>query len=665
MHTRGCWPRRWASASALLALSTLHVPAADALDVFQVPFTTDSVVDFTKTAFNYLELSINNTGQIGPDGPWQAAVLMLGNYQRKSLTEVWDGGPLVPMWPTGSIITQLLTTEGGGVYSPSANASEPWIEFGNNGTNDMAYADVGARQRSEGQGILDSLTLMNARFEQPGYANLNASIYAMNNSRIVNRDNRTTWRPEVGNLALGRPADNDSQNITFKGTSIIEQMKTQGLVKTNSFGLHLGSAPLQQKASLILGGYDEARVLGPVAAFAMQLGEPFVFLMDVFLGVETGPSHFNLSSAPSSPVDPTLPGPIWQGDAIDDLNVHAGGKKGSIVLFPNPAVPGLYLPSPTCANAAKYLPVTYDNTTKYYLWDTTSPLYTRLIRSPSYLAFTFSSYLATNTTIKIPFTLLNLTLSPPILPAGTPDKQYFPCHDLDADNGYWELGRAFLQGAFFGINYEQNLTFLAQAPGPGMEQSIIRTFAAGDKTVSVGDGKPKSEEEGWQSWVESWRGEWTQLAVDLKGEPEEKKGLSGGAVAGVVIGVLAGLGAVAAMGWFFWRKRREAKEREEKEPKELSTGGQARHKKRRVSKDGGDVKEVDTENGVAEAADTPVMELESPVPKAGTVSEAPTSPGAYEMEGPQNGRFTEVSGESQAVYEMPAEPMRGDEKGGR
>ncbi|KAK0618821.1 aspartic peptidase domain-containing protein [Immersiella caudata] len=572
-----------------------------------------------QAAFDHYEFSINGTGQFGPDGPWQPAVLMLGYHHRQTMTEPWDGGEVVPMWPTGSIITQLFTPAAGGLYNKSENATQPWIEFGNGGENDMQLADFPLMHKSEGQGIHDFVTIMNSRFESPGYANINATIYAMNVSQVHLRDGKGTYVPNVGNLALGRPEDIDIGGSRWQGVSILEQMKSQGHIKTNSFGLHLGSVPLDQKGSLILGGYDEARVVGPVAAFEMVLGHPILFLNNVALGVETGAHHFTAE-----------PAPIWQGDAVDAVAVQLGGRQGNIILNPNPAVPGIYLPAPTCENAAKYLPVKYDNNTGYYLWDTSEPHYEPLINSAAYLAFTFADHQARNVTIKIPMKLLNLTLDKPITQAPTP---YFPCHDVERVDGYWELGRAFLQGAFFGVNFDRNFTYLAQAPGPAMRQSIVRPYdSQGSPMISLPE----------EAFVDSWLASWPSAVAT---EPPQKS-LSGGAIAGVVIGMIAGLGLIGGALFFFWRRRRDEKERRDQEPD---------------SKSDSDVKEMGSETGVQEAADTPVLELESPVKVP--VSEAPTSPGVYEMGTPL--AFGSEAPTSPGVYEMPAEPLGfRDEKGG-
>ena len=104
------------------------------------------------------------------------------------------------------------------------------------------------------------------------------------------------------------------------------------------------------------------------------------------------------------------------------------------------------------------------------------PLYTwnlgdqfpRIVDSPAFMAIVLADNEAKNITIKIPFQLLNLTLSPPIVGISI---QYSPCMPSAAYSPYM-LSRAFLQAAFLRFEYEHNLSFIAQASGPNMEQSV-------------------------------------------------------------------------------------------------------------------------------------------------------------------------------------------------
>jgi hypothetical protein len=617
---------------AILVMTQLSA----ALDIFQIPFTTDFIDAF-------------GTGLYGPDGPWHAAVVMLGTHQRDNLTAIFDKGPRVPVWPTGSTIVQLLTTEGGGAYEPSANATEPFEEFGNGGDNFMRLADFYANQRSEGAAFTDGLTISNMRFEGQGYANVNATIYAMNTSRVELRDGRSYAPPvHVGNLGLGRPKDTD-----FVGESMLGQMKSQGLLKSNSFGLHLGSAQFGQKGSLILGGYEENRVLGTVGVFEMQLGTPVIWLVDVQIGVETG--RWPFASPPNQiGIRENNNGSIWEGKTNDpdaDFVIkYLGGKEGSIALTPNPAVPGIYLPAPTCANAAKHLPVIFDDKTGYYFWDTTSQDYHYILNSAAFLSFILADTSVTNVTIKVPFKALNLTLESPIVDA---PRQYFPCFDTSTQgSGYWELGRAFLQSAFFGINFDQNVTFLAQAPGPRNEQSVVRELLPGEKTVVA---RPA------ESWADTWRGLWLALEEgpsDAANSGQNDGKLGTAAIAGIAVGGVVGVALLgAAMWWVLRRQRIKRRERgavPASKSVELNTGGKNRWKRRMASVMGGKHKEdgegdhgekkvVEADgdrNDVHEVGDTTVKELASPanmselsgagVPST-ALSEAPTSPMIFEM----------------------------------
>ncbi|KAK3695791.1 aspartic peptidase domain-containing protein [Podospora appendiculata] len=588
--------------AALGALVTLLAASFTdaATEVFQVPFTTD------------LDVLNATAGLYGPDGPWQAAVLMMGTWKRASLYEPMDGGPVVPLYPSGLNFLQVLTTEAGGEYNRS-NASAPYKEYGNSGDNTMRLIDLNANHSTEGAIVIDGVTLVNNRMELPGYSNANATIYAMNASTI-HFPNGRSYVPEVGTLGLGRPFD----VLELPGTGIVDQLKAQGLITSSSFGLHIGSAAFGQRGSLILGGYEENRIIGPVATFKNVLGVPVVFLVDVNIDVEIGRWPFNASEI----------GSIWEGttDEYGQAAVKAySGKNGSVIIDPNGAVPGIYLPGPTCANAAKHLPVRYDSALGYYLWNTDDPTYASIVRSGAYMGFILSDSDAKNVTIKVPFTLLNLTLDSPIVDTPT---SYFPCHDVTSQqNGYWELGRAFLQAAFLGVNYDTNTTFIAQAPGPNMNQSVVHTLKPSDTSVVSGP---------VDSFAESWRPYWTALdAASSATSTDTKKPLGAAAIGGIVIGVIAGL-ALALLGWFFWWRRRAARalavEMDSQEGEEMAA--------KRDSKEYRDMPEMGAgqaypvyELGPSNVAelDSPgklaVSELDSPV----KINEAPGSPGVYEM----------------------------------
>ncbi len=209
-----------------------------------------------------------------------------------------------------------------------------------------------------------------------------------------------------------------------------------------------------------------------------------------------------------------------------------------------------------------------------YTWNTNDPLYQKIVTSPSVLSFTFISDSNTqNTTINVPFSHLNLTLSLPLADRPTP---YFPCFTGGQPHTY-VLGRAFLQDAFYGAHWNQQKIFLAQAPGPNIPLSSSVVELTQDAAV-VSAGK--------NDWEASWDGVWTALptqsgpARTLSASPgptssssstnpatssslssittPARPGLSTAAMAGIAAGAaVAGLVLVGAL-VLFWRRRRAA-----------------------------------------------------------------------------------------------------------
>lgn len=180
----------------------------------------------------------------------------------------------------------------------------------------------------------------------------------------------------------------------------------------------MGSAALGQPGSMVLGGYERSRALGPVGVFRLENGMPMVFLLDILIGTETGASPFDQSDEWS----------VYKGlggsETATAITKSLGGKAGSAAVVPNPSAPYIYLPLGTCEEGARHLPVTWNERTGLFVWNTGDPRYSRIVNSPPYLAFVLADRTATNVTIKVPFKLLNLTLEAPLVTSPIP---YFPC----------------------------------------------------------------------------------------------------------------------------------------------------------------------------------------------------------------------------------------------
>ncbi len=179
-----------------------------------------------------------------------------------------------------------------------------------------------------------------------------------------------------------------------------------GHTPSNSWSLHIGSAVsgANSSGSLAFGGYDEARAIGDVGTYDVPTpgGDTFLDLLDVGIGVDHGGSPFPFAS---------IDGLLKPGDAA----FHDGGAgSGGLRVRPNPTVPYLYLPATTCQEITKHLPVTYAPGIDLYVWKTEDPAFTRIITSPSFLRFIFQAA-TSNFKINVPFRLLNLTLTPPLV----------------------------------------------------------------------------------------------------------------------------------------------------------------------------------------------------------------------------------------------------------
>ncbi|WYZ40813.1 hypothetical protein EsH8_IV_001154 [Colletotrichum jinshuiense] len=320
----------------------------------------------------------------------------------------------------------------------------------------------------------------------------------------------TTYDDEiVGTLGLGK-TDNQESQSNIKSTygmpdTVLEQMTRGRVISTASWYMHMASVSLGQSPSLTLGGYERNRALGDIGTFPMDEELPRVFLIDVALGVETGGSPFTNEYA----------GSVWQGIGNDErgknLVKSSGGPTGSAMVLPNAAVPYIYLPPGTCEAAAAQIPVKWNEHLGLYLWDENQPtLVSRLINSPAYMAFTFSDEDATNITVKVPFKLLNLTLNrSPSRDWQYRHQLYWPCkpwditYKDDAESGgenRWQLGRAFLQGAFVGFNYVRGKFYMAQAPGPDMGQHVTL-----DDNLTTIYSDPS------MTFAESWKSSWAEL----------------------------------------------------------------------------------------------------------------------------------------------------------
>ena len=399
-------------------------------------------------------------------------------------------------------------------------------------------SNVARKEAGNASILLDTMTMTTPQGALSVYG---SAIDAVHDKSIMLPDG-SSYAPQVGSLALGSP-EGERKYPKGSGKIIPNYLSGRNITPSASTGLHYGSAQLGPEGSLVWGGYDQSRVIGDVGSFELFKTDSLMIpnLLDIQLGVERGVSPFQEQS-------PT---------GLLNLNNSFGLYQPTVI---NPVLPYLFMAPDTCSNIAKYLPVTFNQLTGLYAWNTDDPQYNRIIGSPAYLAFVFRSggdnsapVAASNLTIKVPFKLLNLTLESPIVQ--TP-QQYFPCYPFTASDGSgnYFFGRAFLQAAFVAMNFNQSTFFLAQAPGPDAEPPNIQSISASNTTIksTPADG-----------FARSWAKHWTPLSETTPAPTRAPHGgsdLPKGAIAGISVAVVlfvlfSGLAAL----FLFVRHRRRQK----------------------------------------------------------------------------------------------------------
>ncbi|KAM3498249.1 hypothetical protein MY10362_008421 [Beauveria mimosiformis] len=444
---------------------------------------------------------------LGPDGPWQALVLNFGS-----------GVNLLPLYPRFETYGTTVLTTGEDRYNSSISSTSrktglQWLDY---------WARYAADVRSFVNQSYPSSGAMTPYFDDMQLARALSPDPRFNSTLFAAHD----WKYKTAN-----------------GSSYTPRLKSNGIIGTETASMNLASARLQQRASFILGGYDESRSLGLPGVwplYANSYGE--ILLRDLTLGVEEGGSPFQNDTA----VTKDAPLSIWQGLGGDEAGIRSGkaqgAAEGSARIYVDAGAPSIYLPRGNCEAAAKRLPVTWRDDIGYYTWNVDDPQYKQIVSSPAYLGFS------------------------PIVSTPT---QYFPCHSTESASGTWLLGRAFLQAVFYGVDYEKKQRWIGQGPGPGQQQMVVKTWPTGTDTFQASPA---------DSYASTWRKHWTVLpegrdetSTQKPGNHTSGSGLSGGIIAGIVVGSVVLLAILAgALWWWFMRKRRNAVRTKERGGKGMS-----------------------------------------------------------------------------------------------
>ncbi|PYI08356.1 aspartic protease [Aspergillus sclerotiicarbonarius CBS 121057] len=498
----------------------------------------------------------------GPDGPWQAVTVSMGsNY-----SELVVSSSTLALYPGGSWESKILLssicdnkTLSSVCYGNIAGLfdSDISVTFDNHsiemspdgtwGDVDWGFADA-VPVYAKATRATDWITIEGASVPDVDLITISGGWQTYPGGQA--------YPLEVGILSLGSPDINQTFgavikiNTTFVTSYFYEQEGSLN-IPSYSYGMHIGSASLGIPGSLLLGGYDQNRVIGDVSAQAFSSGSFPIELFDLSIGVAEGGSPWNYSNKT---------GLLAQGNS---------SLASGLSVIVDPANPYLYLPQSACDAIAAELPVTYQPDYGLYFWNTSDSQYAKITTSPSYLAFSFSknNLNTEDITIKVSFALLNLTLEAPLVKNST---QYFPCM---ATNSTPVLGRAFLQAAFIGVNWLGGKWFLAQAPGPD-GSFIVNTATIGDNDSTI----PRTS----NSWEDTWKNSWKLIATksttnstststtkpsttdpEASSSSTDSKGLSAVVKTGVIIASTVGGVSIIALFCVLCIRRRRQKIRDQ------------------------------------------------------------------------------------------------------
>lgn len=442
----------------------------------------------------------------GPDGPWSAVTVEIGTPAQK-----------VDLLPGGSWMTNVFTNTVCEAANPADScaalkaglydyeSSETFVQIGGTGQLKGNFnknpGSIAAVTEGEAGWIFDKMVIQATEggdgFTVPIPVNsFSMLVFA---SAQMSQPDGLKYTPTIGKLALGSPNKNQTwqngRSGQFNGTLLTSALFEQGRTPSDSYSLHVGSADMKIAGSLVLGGYHKDRALGSVSIQPYAFDTLPIDLLDIEMGVADGESPFNFTAKS---------GLLAEGDAT-----LTGGQQVTI----DATQPYLYLPPTTCKAIASHLPVTFDERRGLYFWNEKDPNTEKIVKSPAFLAFKFrdSGSVTKEMRIKVPFSLLYLTLSSPIITTG--NKKYFPCYHGQDPTGFYSLGRSFMQAAMVGVKWETGggNWFLAQAPGPNTPKTITPLPIENAITSSN------------TRWEDTWKGFWnvTKLGVEDGGSEDD------------------------------------------------------------------------------------------------------------------------------------------------
>ncbi|OOQ91259.1 peptidase aspartic [Penicillium brasilianum] len=431
----------------------------------------------------------------GNDGPWSSFYLRVGTPEQSVRVLV----------STASPESMVVLSDYGCSTSVFSNApSDCAVSRGTlfNASQSSSWQDLGLFGiNQDGVGLEANL----GYYQRADFA-LDTLSIGLTGPTLKNQTVAGIATPEpfyLGIFGLNPQPVNFTSLGNFSSPSFLTTLKGEGTIPSLSWSYTAGAKYRlkQVYGQLIFSGYDNSRFVDNSMSFTMAgdiTRDLVVYLQSISY---SGSTSATLLSEP-------------------------------IAIFIDSTDPNLWLPGSVCDEFEKAFGLTLDGDSGLYLINDTHN--TELLDSNAQVAFRLSDVASGGeaVTVTLPYNAFALTAKAPLV---NHSSFYFPLKRA-ANSTQYTLGRVFLQEAYLSVDYERS-TFNVSACAwhENAQQDIVTITSKDSATSSCSGGNCQSgnNDSGGSSM------------------------LSHGAVAGIAIAALVGVGILAAVLFFFIRRQRQ------------------------------------------------------------------------------------------------------------
>ncbi|KAK3677045.1 hypothetical protein LTR78_003250 [Recurvomyces mirabilis] len=306
----------------------------------------------------------------------------------------------------------------------------------------------------------------------------------------------------LGTMGLGPSPSQFSGDSSAQ--SLMFTLKNQSLIPSLSYGYTAGQHYHNVPGSLVLGGYDQARLSNTPTPLTLPLNSS-AGTQNIQLGLQ------------SVTVQGALGGSTQQ--LLD----------GAIFANLDSAVSQLWLPEKVCEYFAEAFGLTYSANVNYYFINDT--MHKQMLASNPTLTFSIGAVSGSTVNIDLPYKAFDYNLSQPL--SASP-YLYFPLRQAKNESQY-TIGRVFLQEAYIVVNWDNATITIGQAVAQNSTTSVQPIIAPSPNPATNGSASPAP----------------APPAV-------QHHGISTGAIAGIVIVIIALIAAAAGFSILRMRRKRRA-----------------------------------------------------------------------------------------------------------